>query len=333
MLSCKISVFSLLFFFSFILTLALTALLRRICLKRGIFLKENTPYIGGIGFFLPFVLIILMFFLIRGMVAPFQFTWIVIFSFILLAVEFIDDLKDFSLGVKVIVQSIFIFLFLIYAKKVQIYFLPFWANYLISFLWIAGITNAFNHLDVTDGLCGGVSLIIALTFFAVFLKTAGFLAFILAGLCGCLLAFLFFNMPKAKVFMGNSGSHFLGFFFAVMSIYGDYASLDNLAALFFPVLILGIPIIDTFYLIIIRSIRKISPLRKSDDHIFLKYLSKGYAHKKVLAVTYFLALLWSLSALSILRGVSFIFLTFFLAALIGSILAVIRAGFNAASRA
>lgn len=334
MLSYKIISYSFLFSGAFILTAVLTAVLRKFSLKRGLFTrKKETPYIGGVSFCLGLILCAALFCIFFNKTAPsFQFVWIMIFSALLLAIEFIDDLKDFSLKSKVIAQVFFIFLFLLFAKKIQIYFLPFWANYFISFLWIMGVVNAFNHLDVADGFCGGVSFIVSVIFFVVFLKTASSLAFVFAALSGALLAFMFFNLPKAKVLMGNSGSHFLGFLFAALSIHGDYASLNNKTALFLPVLILGLPIIDTFYLIAARGIKRISPLRKSGDHLILKYLLKGYSHEKVLIAVCFLAAAWGVSGIFSLQGLTPKFLISLGAALIGTALFIIGANIGVVSR-
>ncbi|MFH1504485.1 MAG: MraY family glycosyltransferase [Candidatus Omnitrophota bacterium] len=341
MLNCRI--LNLIFIFScaFILAVFLTSFLRRFSLKHNLFIrKKGVPYIGGIGFSLAFILCLYLSFIIRGVILPFQFLWIIIFSFILLAIGFVDDLKEFSLKTKVAAQLAFIFLFLIFAKKIQIYFLPGWANYIVSFLWIAGITNAFNHLDVADGACGGISLIISLAFLVIFLKTASFLAFVFAGLSGALFAFMFFNLPrlehrgrpKAKVFMGNSGSHFLGFLFAALSIYGDYAVLRSPWALLIPVLVLGLPIIDTLYLITARALKKVSPLRKSNDHIILKFLSQGYSQKKMLAGIYFIAVLWPLSGVFLLNGISAGFWILLSSSLLATILMIIGAGRGRACR-
>lgn len=317
---------------SFIFSLFLITFLRKLSLKFNILTVNNsTPHIGGIGFILPFIICYLSLSSMAEMVIPFYIIRIIVFSLALLLIGFIDDLREFSLKVKVTVQIILIFLFLIYGKRIQIYFLPYSINYLISFLWIMGVLNAFNHLDVADGLCGGISLIISLTFLAIFVSIDRSLALMFVALSGVLLAFNIFNYPPAKVFMGNSGSHFLGFLFAAIAMEGDYATLDNISALFLPILVLALPLIDTTYLIVIRIKKNILPLKKSNDHIVLRYLSKGYSYRKSLLGLYAITIGWCLSGLLILNGVNIVFFISLVTAILGTILMIIKANLSKTS--
>jgi len=315
------------FSISFILAAALLAILRKISLKSNLFIsKAGVPYIGGVAIFLSLVSSYLAFLSFAGIKPPCEIVTIFIFFFILAAIELIDDMKDFPLKVKVIIQIVFIFFFLLYAKRVQIHFLPLWANYLISFLWIMGITNAFNLLDISDGLCAGVALTISLSFMAVSFIKADFVLFgLFMVLSGTLLSFMIFNFPPAKIYMGNSGSHLLGFLFASLSIYGDYATLDNKIALLTPLLILFFPIIDTFILIVMRLKKGIIPLKKSNDHIFLYLLKAGYTHKKSLAKVYFVNLLWVISGVAVVFGVNPVFVIFVILAALYTLRIVLNA--------
>jgi len=266
------------------------------------FLKRpgRPPFIGGICFSLAFIVSYLAYVRLAGAHVPFELRWLLCFSFILLGLEVIDDWFDLSLKVRVITQILFVVLFLSLGKRIEIYFLPHWANYLVSFLWIMGITNAFNLLDISDGLCGGVSFVAGLGFL-VLAQGRGevLLAGLFLTLCGALFAFILFNFPPAKVYMGNSGSHFLGFLFATLAIYSDYALLCNPFALIAPVFILAIPIIDTIFLIIVRSMKGIIPLKKSDDHIFLRFITLGVSQAGALSCFYLLGILWAVAALLI----------------------------------
>jgi len=315
-----------LFISSFALGFIFLFILRRLPLKSNLVkLDKKIPYTGGVGFSLSFVACYFLFNFIKGVSLPFDLVWIIIFSLILLLVEFIDDLKDFSLKSRVIIQIVFVGLFLIYGKRIQIYFVPSWLNYLLSFLWIIGITNAFNHLDIRDGLCAGVALIAGLSFLTVSVVSGGpLLISLFLALCGALLAFLLFNFPPAKIFMGNSGSHFLGFLFATLSMYGDYAALENPIVLILPVLILAFPIIDTFLLIVIRLKKGIMPLKKSNDHVFLQLLNSGCGGRRALLIIYFIALLWGLSGIFINFGFTLLFFIFLAAAILSTLKFVIK---------
>jgi UDP-GlcNAc:undecaprenyl-phosphate GlcNAc-1-phosphate transferase len=292
------------FLTSFFLSLLSILILKKISLKFNSFRsKKEVPFVGGIGFIFSFIVSFLYFILLRKISLPFYLFWILLFSFSLFIIELIDDLKDFSLRIKITIQIIFVTLFLLYGKKIQIYFFPYWLNYMLSFLWIMGIMNAFNHLDIGDGLCGGISLITGISFFTIaIISNDLLLAYLLVSLIGALSAFLLFNFPPAKIIMGNSGSHFLGFLFATLSMYGDYATLENPYAIIIPILLLGFPIIDTIFLIIVRLKRGILPLRKSNDHIFLKLSSLGLSRYYILFIIYLNTFLWCLSGVFLLLG-------------------------------
>ena len=155
----------------------------------------------------------------------------------------------------------------------------------LSFFWIVGISNAFNLLDVFDGICATVFLIAAgfLAFFAA-LNGDYYSFIILSFLFFSVLGFMFLNFPPAKIYMGNAGSHFLGFVLAVLSMRIDYASADNVFAVFVPLAVLAVPIFDTAYLLYIRPRKKIMPIEKSNDHISMQLAKAGVSPRKVLLV-------------------------------------------------
>ncbi|GAH05852.1 unnamed protein product, partial [marine sediment metagenome] len=118
-----------------------------------------------------------------------------------------------------------------------------------TFLWIIGITNAFNHLDILDGLAGGIAVISSAAFFLIALSNANLgVAIPALVLVAVTLSFLRYNLSAAKVYMGNSGSHFLGFTLAAIALGISYAPLERKIALLSPLLILGFPIFDTAFL-------------------------------------------------------------------------------------
>lgn len=298
-----------LFLSSFILGAVFLFILGKISLKFNLFEpKRKVPYAGGLAIAFSFVICYVLF-NSGNLTIPPTFLWTLIFAFLLLVIEFVDDLRDFSLKSRLVIQIIFVFLFLLYGKKIQIYFFPSWLNYIFSFFWIMGITNAFNLIDIGDGLCAGVSLTASLSFLAVSLITGNpLLSSLFASLSGAIFIFLIFNLPPAKIFMGNSGCHFLGFLFAALSMYGDYATLDNPVSFIAPILILAFPIIDTTFVVFARMKRGMMPLKKSDDHIFLRLLATGVNIKKALFIIYFVSLLWGLSGIFIVFGFNPVFL-------------------------
>jgi UDP-GlcNAc:undecaprenyl-phosphate GlcNAc-1-phosphate transferase len=305
-------IYLVIFLLSFFSGFVLLNILKRFSFKEPFFKrKNNTPFLGGTGLLLSFAFGFLPLFVYKNIYISSELTHILIFAFIVFIIGLLDDFKEFSLFKKIFIQVIVIGLFLVRGKPIQIYFIPLWANYFVSFLWIMGITNVFNLLDIGDGFCAGVSLITGLAFFIVLFISGNFItAGLFACVCGALLSFLIFNFPPAKIMLGNSGSHFLGFLFAALSMHGDYATLNNPFSVLIPLVILAFPMIDTLYLIVIRLKKGIAPLKKSNDHIFLHLLFSGKGIKHALLDTYLVTFLWGVSGIFLTFGINIFFLSF-----------------------
>ena len=162
-------------------------------------------------------------------------------------------------------------------------------NIIVSVLWTVGITNAFNLLDIMDGLSSGVAFIACLVFFAlgltygrVFSPTA---SLALAGAC---LGFLVYNRPPARIFMGDAGSLFIGFMLAALSMTESY-TFHNKLAVFSPFLILGVPLFDTLFVMWMRWRQGKPVYFGSPDHFPLRLKRAGLSVKQVLAVVFMAA--------------------------------------------
>jgi len=156
-----------------------------------------------------------------------------------------------------------------------------------TFLWIVGIANAINFIDGLDGLAAGVAGISATTLGAVALLTGRYDAAVLAfTLAAASLAFIPFNFSdKNKIFMGDSGSNFLGYSLAVISILG----MVKVAAVFsmlIPILILAIPILDTAFAIIRRTLAGKSPFQPDSLHLHHRIMNRGYSQKQTTFIIY-----------------------------------------------
>jgi len=293
-------------FISVALSAIVIHLLRAYSLKLNILHDERKiPFVGGLGFSLSFLVAFVFFVVLNSVTVSFQLLYLLVFAFLILFIEIIDDAIDLSLISRVIIQITIIFFFLLKGKIIQFHFLPYWLNYLLSFLWIMAITNAFNLLDIGDGLCGGITITIVFCFLMVAtIKSDIYFIGLFLTLAGALLPFVALNLAPARVFMGNSGSHFLGFLLAGLCMHLDYTTARNPFAFAVPLLILALPIIDTLFLIFSRLKRGIFPLRKSNDHIFLRLLSSGWSFKKVTLNIYVITLLWGLSGVLIIFGLN-----------------------------
>lgn len=167
---------------------------------------------------------------------------------------------------------------------------------LLTVLWLVGLINAFNLVDGVDGLATGIALIgaVALVVLSVIQENA-FVTFAGAAVAGSLLAFLLFNFPPAKIFLGDTGSMFIGYTLATMSLMGAQKS-EAAAILFAPMLALSLPIFETLLSILRRYLRGRPIFRGDNHHTHHRLLYKGYSRAKVVFVLYGAAMLIATAA-------------------------------------
>ena len=155
-----------------------------------------------------------------------------------------------------------------------------------TIIWIVGITNAVNLIDGLDGLAVGVSSIAAITMLAVALLTGNMpIAITMAALAGACIGFMPYNLNPAKIFMGDTGSTFLGYMLATVSIMGlfKFYAVISFAV---PFLILGLPIFDTANAIIRRVAAGRSPMSPDRGHVHHKLIDMGFNQKQAVAILY-----------------------------------------------
>ena len=166
----------------------------------------------------------------------------------------------------------------------------------ISVLWIVGITNAVNLIDGLDGLACGVSTISSMTMLVIALTVAEpDTALLMAALAGACIGFLPYNLNPAKIFMGDTGSTFLGFILATVSIDGLFKSYA-IISFAVPFLMLGLPIFDTCFAIFRRVSHGQSPMAPDRGHIHHRLIDMGFSQKQAVAITYMLAAMLGLAA-------------------------------------
>ena len=281
------------FFSAFLLVSFFIFLFKKLSFRYNLLISSGIPLIGGLAMGLGFWVVSLFVYFARGR-HPREIIGIIITSMAMFAFGVIDDRKELSIKAKFLVQVIAVTLLILFGIKTQIVYIGNLLNIIITFLWVLGITNAFNHLDVIDGLAAGAAMIISLSFFIISLLVGNInIAILSLTLVAATAAFLIFNFPPAKIYMGNSGSHFLGFLLAATAISISYAPLERKIALLSPILILGLPLFDTTFLILARLKNKTLPFKKSNDHLALKFLSLGYSKKKALLMMLILCLFFS----------------------------------------
>ncbi|MCK4524506.1 undecaprenyl/decaprenyl-phosphate alpha-N-acetylglucosaminyl 1-phosphate transferase [candidate division WOR-3 bacterium] len=229
--------------------------------------KKGIPQTGGTVLFIVFIIVTLLMSL-KGLISLFN-PFIIGFTAIYV-LGLIDDYLKLSPIPKLITQSIIILYLLLNGIIIDINIFPQIVNYALTFLWILGIMNAFNLMDIMDGFAGGIALIIAITLLFINITSSNSINILfISTLIGFLFAFLIFNKPKARIYLGDSGSLLIGYSLAYFSIITTYTAINNLA-FFTPLLIFGIPIFDTTFVVLRRMISRKNPLHGSDDHFVLK---------------------------------------------------------------
>jgi UDP-GlcNAc:undecaprenyl-phosphate/decaprenyl-phosphate GlcNAc-1-phosphate transferase len=161
-----------------------------------------------------------------------------------------------------------------------------WASMPFTLLWIVGVINALNLIDGLDGLAGGVALVAVITTFLIALQRGHPLMMLFSSaLAGAILGFLFYNFNPASIFMGDTGSMFLGFVLSATAIQTNQKATTAVAVLI-PAIALGLPIIDTLLAIGRRALRG-RPLFQADkEHIHHRLIAAGLTHRQAVLVLY-----------------------------------------------
>lgn len=171
-----------------------------------------------------------------------------------------------------------------------------WIAIPLTIFWIVGVTNAINLIDGLDGLAAGVSAISIATILvmAVFMGNP-MVILLCAVLLGSIIGFLFFNFHPAKIFMGDTGSLFLGFSLAVLSLLG----FKQIAIVSFitPLLIIGVPLSDTFFAIVRRAVQKKPIFAPDKGHLHHCLRELGFSHRKTVLVIYAIATFFGVLAI------------------------------------
>ncbi|NUO80532.1 undecaprenyl/decaprenyl-phosphate alpha-N-acetylglucosaminyl 1-phosphate transferase [candidate division KSB1 bacterium] len=212
---------------------------------------------------------------------------------IMLVLGFIDDRRGLGFSYKIKFAAQFLAAGVLLLGGISTTFMPVaWMNYLITIFWVVGITNAFNLLDNMDGLAAGVALIASFMFVIITVAQAQFFsAMILCLLAGAVAGFLYHNFYPAKIFMGDTGSHFIGYMLATLSITSSYVVPEsvNLLPALMPLLILSLPIFDTLSVIVIR-VKEHRPIFQGDRrHFSHRLVDLGMSQRGAVVFIYLVA--------------------------------------------
>jgi UDP-GlcNAc:undecaprenyl-phosphate GlcNAc-1-phosphate transferase len=263
---------------------------RRAALKFGIVDKPDgrlkhqrqpVPYLGGVAIYLAFLVSLTFTFEFRHDVLG-----IVLAGTLIVMLGLIDDFGVLSPGTKLAGQFLAVFVLIKSGIRIEIASLPDWIDIALTVFWMIGIINAFNLLDIMDGLSAGVGIISAAFLCAVaILNGDQTIAFMLAALMGSLLGFLRYNWRPASIYMGDSGAMFIGLMLGALSMIGKYTE-GHSVSLLTPVLILGMPIFDTLFVMYIRFLRGLPVFLGSPDHMAIRLRHWGLSVTQVVVISY-----------------------------------------------
>ncbi len=298
---------------AFVLAVGATPLVRRLAIRLGVVDRpaarkihtRTTPLLGGVAIYLAFIVTLAILgdrFYIQQVIG------------ILLGATLCSfmGLWDDRLGLGALVKlagQIAASLILI-ASGVQVKILPYEIlNFGVTVFWMVGITNALNLLDNMDGLSGGVGMTAALFFLLLAVMSGQYLVGALAAaLVGACLGFLFYNFNPASIFMGDTGSLFLGFMLAAVGIKLRFPDNVHFVTWMVPVMVLGLPIFDTTLVVISRLRRGLNPLTAAGkDHVSHRLVKMGFTQREAVLILYLVCAILGIIAMfltqaSILEG-------------------------------
>ncbi|MFA6422995.1 MAG: MraY family glycosyltransferase [Patescibacteria group bacterium] len=295
------------FIASLLITLILTPMIRRWAIGKKYYDQPNErkihtnpiPRLGGIAIFLSWLIVTITIYIIDPNLLHFStekllgidknLLGVIIGALILFITGVVDDIKGMKPPVKLVLIIIASSVVALCGIKIWWFSNPFgnllvlgsW-SFVFVVLWVTLIVNVLNWLDGIDGLATGVSIIAAIVLFLLSISdnvNQPSISILLSVFAGSLIGFLPYNFNPAKIFLGDSGSLFLGFIIAIAAI----ISGGKVATAF---LVLGLPIIDVFWVIIGRIMHKKSPMKADRTHLHHRLLDAGFSQKQIVILFY-----------------------------------------------
>ncbi len=291
------------FAIAFLITLFMTPLSKKFAFKIGAVAvpnersmhQEPMPLAGGTAIVLGFAITVTLLAPIMKDFHIQNYIGLIIGSILITFVGLLDDVYNLNARIKLFFQILAALIVVYSGMTIDVVSWP-WApggiiqlgalSKIVTVIWIIGLTNAVNLIDGLDGLATGVSSIASLCLmFISILYGEPMVVLFTATLAGACMGFLPHNFNPAKIFMGDTGSTFLGFTLAVISINGlikSYTAVTIVIA----VVVLGLPIFDTAFAILRRLIKR-QPVMKADrGHLHHRLVDKGYSHKRAVLTLY-----------------------------------------------
>ena len=256
--------------------------------------KKPTPRIGGLAIIFGFMVAILCF----GTMSR-TLTATLVGAGVIAIMGVVDDCKNLDAKFKFVIQIIAAIIVIIGGDiRIDVFtnpmiwsdtpylILPEWLSLICTVVWIVFITNAVNFIDGLDGLAAGVSAIMSLSLIFIAIRLGEYpVAIVCAALTGACFGFLPFNFNPAKIFMGDTGSTFLGFILATLSVQGVFKSYAVISFAV-PLLILGLPLFDALFAMLRRILHGQSPMVADRGHLHHRLIDMGFSQKQTVFILY-----------------------------------------------
>ncbi len=309
------------FAIAFVVSFVATPFVRKIAIKIGAIdvpkddrrmHKNPVPRMGGLAIFIGIIVAIVYSIVAsiiesNGIIFYDRIVGFILGATIIVIMGICDDRKPIKAIYKLIIQIVAACIAVYFGVRIgpiaipfldETYFMLGMLEIPLTIIWIVGITNAINFIDGLDGLATGITCISSVSLLFIFLLTGQSVEaiFLAAIMVGATMGFLPFNFNPAKIFMGDTGSNFLGFSLAILSILGLAKTYTAISVLV-PIIILAVPIFDTGFAIIRRIINKKSPMEADKGHIHHKLIEAGLSTRQAVFVLYAICALLGMLAI------------------------------------
>lgn len=285
------------FLIAFMVTYLMTPLVRYIAISMGFYDAPdarkvhtgNIPRLGGVAIFLGYITALLY-----SLPLDNEKWGLVIGTLVLVAIGLWDDIKEIGPKTKLLGQIVAAGILVFSGVSIEwitnpwgtLIFLPEWISIPLTIFWIVAFINIVNLIDGLDGLAAGICLISCATIFGVtFVMGQSDTAFIIVSLAGAIFAFLKYNFNPAKIFMGDTGSMLLGYTLGAVSVVGVVKTATTVALLV-PVIVLGVPIMDTTFAIVRRFMNGRPIFKPDKGHLHHRLLAMGLTQKQAVLLMY-----------------------------------------------